>query len=373
MLLASAALAQSPQPNAPQLLPTLPLNSEPTPPSDNKLISFDPNQVAIRRVGGTHQLYAGKQFLKDFGPLVKEAEEAVRIIRDLNVSRYGYIPGSLPPFEYWLVEGYQNEPSGPPTRGITRQIIPFDARSLRADQVSGVWVVRDAKRILYNFGREADAARAAEQVCKKYGFNQIGVIGAPNPVMTYLVIDPYQGVQAQQTAHPLELADSVSRLGLILPQIGYVGSRTKIDQRKLEIVREGSDWSLMHSSDVVGRFGANESNARAALRALQDYRVTELCRIGTLGYPLFLVNGQPLKGAPLGLTPRGFQPQALRLQKIDGNWWLCEGSRQVIDCGPNEDEAKLLQKVISHFGLDQLVCIGHPLREVGMNLLIKGR
>jgi hypothetical protein len=355
--------------------PVAPRGNEPEPVPE-KLIQFDPNLVSIRRVGDSFQLWAERQLLKDFGPLGKEAEEAVRIIRELGVSRYGFIPGSRPQFEYWLAEGANSNPDlqGPQVRGMTRQIIPFDPRSLRVDQVVGVWCLRDNDKVLYNFGREADAARAALAVCKKYGFNELGVIGAPNPVMTYLVVDPYQGVQSKQTAtNPLQLADSVARLGLILPQIGYVGTRTKIELRKLEIVKERSNWLLFHGGEVLGNFGMDESSARAALRALQDYKVTEYSRLGTSGLPLFLVHGQPPRGVPLGLTPRGFQPQLLKAQQLNGTWWVCEGNSPLLDCGANQEEAQLLIQVLKHYGLDQLVHIGHPLREGGLTLLVKNR
>lgn len=373
LLLTGRAFAQLPE--RPPLLPKAPPPAkDEAPPAPLKLLAFDPNTVSLRQTSrGGVQLWADKQLLKDFGALQKEAEEALRVIRQLGLSRYGTIPGAQPPFELWLVDGWGPEPVVPKAWGALRQIVPFDLRSLRVEQVAGVWCVRDSGRVLFNFGRDAAGAQAALAVCKNYGCNQLGVLGTPNPLMTLLTVDPLAGVHAKQTApNPLEMQDSLARIGLVIPHVGQVGTHAKIEPRRLDVLRDRDGWTLLHGSDVLASFGWEEQSARAALRAMQDWKVNELAKIGSSGFPLLLVNGRPPRGVPLGLPARGFQPLQLKVQQVNGGWWLSENNRPVLDCG-NEQDANLMLKVIQFYGFDQLVRFGHPLKDDGLRLLVKGR
>src|SRR5262245_10764750 len=369
LLHASRALGQPPE--APRLLPPLPSQ---TPPSVSEpLVQFDPTTLKLVQAENRYQLWADKKLLKDFGPLHKEAEEAVRIIRELGLSRYGTIPGAQPPFEYWLADGWATEPVAPAARGALRQVIPIDNHTLRVEQVAGVWCLRDARKVLYNFGRSKESAQSALALCKKYAFNLLGVVGNPNPLMTVLMVDPYAGPQVKQAAaNPLEMADSLSRIGLVLPQVGHVGTHTMIESRRLDVLRDRDGWRLLHGADVIASFGLDEQSARAALRALQDWKVNEMARVGSTGVTLFLVNGRAPRGVPLGMTPRDFSPTQLQVQQANASWWLCESGRPILDCG-GEEEGALLLKVIQFYGFDQLVRLGHPLQEGGLKLLVKRR
>ena len=55
----------------------------------------------------------------------------------------------------------------PPRVANTRAVIvPVFARSVRAENVGGTWVVTDGSRALYDFGTDADGAkRAAATFC----------------------------------------------------------------------------------------------------------------------------------------------------------------------------------------------------------------
>ena len=44
----------------------------------------------------------------------------------------------------------------------------------------------------------------------------------------------------------------------------------KIDSRKVELHREGSDWILVSGAEVIGRFGQDQNAARDALRLIRQ-------------------------------------------------------------------------------------------------------
>ena len=87
--------------------------------------------------------------------------------------------------------------------------------------LNGVWVLRDPYQVLCNFGASPDDAQRALAVCQRYGFNQLGVIGRPNPVMVVLLYDPNRrGID--RTALSAQQARPQPRESLFVPGVGWV-------------------------------------------------------------------------------------------------------------------------------------------------------
>ena len=165
------------QPNSPAP-PTqfIPAGKPPSPPSvsgSTALQRFDTASLRLKYERGVWQMWAGSILLKDFGPAEADVHEALQVFRDLRVNSHGSVGGV---FEYWLTDG-----SAPSAVTRHKQIIPFDLASLRTEQVSGQWVLRDAHVILYNFGPSQTDAQQALAICKQLGFNQLGYVGHPVP------------------------------------------------------------------------------------------------------------------------------------------------------------------------------------------------
>lgn len=352
----SMTTAQNAQPvSNPPALPAAPTIE----PIALTMIRFDPTLLSVRRSDGRWFLMAGKQMLKDFGPLDREANEALRLVRDLHFTQYGMIAGSTPPFEFWLGDENEAQNGG----FATKNVISFNARTLKVEQTIGAWVVRDDKLVLYNFGNDEAAARLALAVMKKHGFNQLGVIGSPRPVMTYLTVDPYARVgQPEAKSDPREALNTLSQQGLVLPGVGYVGTRVQLENRKLDIVKVQHDWTIVHGRDTLARFGMQETRARDALRLLQDMRVTEMVFVGKGGLPIFLANGKAPRSAVLGFGTARLNPSQMKVQLVNGGHGITEGTRTVMSFGENRADAELVLKVLQHFGFDQVIVVGDPER-----------
>jgi hypothetical protein len=145
-----------------------------------------------------------------------------------------------------------------------------------------------------------------------------------------------------------------------------------INVEKLTIVRgPGGKVQLVHGDDVLATFGGSEVEARMAKRALEDAHVTELARIGSTGFPLFLSNGQPVHGEPLGASRLSIRADRLKVQKIRDNWWVDEDIRPLVEVGTKED-AELLIRVMRYFDLRLVCLIGRP-EAGGLRLLTIGR
>ncbi len=158
--------------------------SAPAPPLNENLRTFDPATLELSWANGRWQLTASGLVLKDFGRKEAEGQAALRLARALRLSQYGTIGSPAPLMEYWLADGAA--PRGP-VPGYS--LLTFDAASLHVEGSLGQWCLRDGRRVLFNFGTRAAEARQALGVMRKYGFNQVAVVGQMAPSMLVFLAD----------------------------------------------------------------------------------------------------------------------------------------------------------------------------------------
>ena len=352
-----------PQPLPPNLLPGQTQDGTPTAPGNpalqlplpENLRKIDHPTVTVRRHNESWQLWAGGTLFRDFGPNQAAAEEAQRVLRLLRPTEWAVIGSRRPVVEYGLTNGQAI------TWGPSPKIwLPIDLAAVRAEEVRGAWVLRDDANMLLNFGPDRGDAEQAAAVCRRYGFNRLGLIGFPNPAMAYLYAAPAAG--AQQAAGPLgALAvaaqeQQMTRTGVPVPGLGYVGERVVIDPRKLDVRRDRSEWVLAHQSDVLFRFGPSDWVARDAKKVLQDMRVTEVCSLA--GVTFFLSNGVPPGRVPFAAQGSRFDPKGLKVRPAAGRWGVYEATGKELVPAASEPEAEQLVKLIQAFGFDQVCQVG---------------
>jgi len=369
-LLIGLALAASPAFAQLSQTPGVPEPKDIALPRDEQLVAFDPNAAVLKLVGGKWQVWAGEKPLKDFGRSQADAMEALRVIRELQLTHLGTVAEGTPPVEYWLRSG-----KAPEAGSFRRVVRPFDPGTLRVAGGGNTWVLADKTHVLFAFGADKASADQALGVCQKYGFNQVVYVGQVEPKMVYFVFDRTQGpgtVREPGALDAIREAAALPASALSLPKLGYVGDHFSIDSRKLEVRLEGRDWILQHGKQTLGTFGGDRTAADDTLRMLRDWRVNEYCRVGAQGVTFFLVNGRAPRGMPLTLRSTPFSPKDLGVREVAGSWAVTDGPRVLYDFGPDREEAELVRKVLQHFGFDHLATMGHPLRP-GMRLLVKDR
>lgn len=328
---------------------------------------FDTASLRLKREQGQWQLWSGNQLLKDFGPSESAAYEALQVFRDLRVNSHGSVGGV---FEYWLTDG-----QAPSAVTRHRQVIPFDPAKLRAEQLQGNWVLRDARVILYNFGQAKTDAEQALAVCRHYGFNQLGYVGHPVPTLKYLMFDPTprSGQEAPESLVPVSarmLAGEAPHTRLSLPGVGDVGDRVPLDATHLDLRREGGEWVLYAGRTPLAHYGTSERAGRKALQALQQFRVTELCRVGDTGVGFFLANGRAPQGTTIGTDARPLRAEQLTVRQVDKTWAVCEGHHPLVTAGEKAEDAQRVLAAIRAYRFDQVVAID-PGRNGHLFLFVK--
>ena len=344
-------------------------NGEPT--LTEQLTQFDPATLEVRRERDHVRLWAGRVMLKDFGGSYDDANATAQLFRDLKVNAKGTV-GPAGVFEYWLSDG--KAPFGPTH---TRQVVPFGASRLKAERVAGNWSLTDGRIILANFGQSEADAKQALAVSRHYEFNQLGVVGQPIPTLHYYLrdpaaapavglVNPAAGGSATPDAVPVQR-------GLSLPEVGVVGARTPLNWRQLDIRRDRNSWKLMSGKDVFADFGSSEREGRDVMVALQQFRCTEYCWVGSSGFGFFLSAGRAPQGPTLGTGAKTFRPELLSVRPLNGSWIVGEGFQPVFEFGQDEVTARSALAAIKHYQFDAVVPLGSGTRLGGLRLLVRAR
>ena len=163
--------------------------------------------------------------------------------------------------------------------------------------------------------------------------------------------------------------EALSRTGIPTAGGGFVGEMVLFDWRKAEVRRDGPEWVVAHGTDVFGRFGAGEWQARDALKVVQDGHFTAWCRLGAATF--FLVDGRAPTRVPFAVQARTYSLADLRVSNGPRGWALTEGGRPLFDVASAE-ECEQLAALLKHYGFDQL-CRSGQTPKASLTFLAKSR
>lgn len=342
--------AQTPPTRPPQ---TSPERGDPTVrlPGPEARRPLDGGRLAVVRGAnlGWH-LINGATVVRDFGPDSDAAHDTCRAMRDLGATEWVTVGAPVPVLEYGLSEGRA-------AVGVPRpsQSVLLDATT-RIDRLRGVWVLRTDTALVANFGPARSDAEQAMAAVKRYGFNRAGVIGRGRSTYLYFAggQEPEPGVPSRQRALALaSLGETLTRTGVNIPGTDdYVGERFVVEPRAVELKRDRSQFILAHQADVLAHFGPDEWAGRDALKAVQDGRFTEVCRVG--GVQFFLSHGQAPTSVGLGTRRTRFEASELKVRPSGNGFALVEPHGARIATTATQAEAATLLRVIAGYGFDTL-------------------
>lgn len=347
------APAQSAEPGLlpPALAPEVKL------PQKETLARIDANALSARRSNDRWVVGNGQTVVRDFGTSRDDADEFVRVLRELRPTEWGTVGTNRVVVEYALTSGSAAVPAFAP-----KNCVSIDLASVRTEQVRGVTVVRDDQTILLNFGQAREDAEQAVAVIRKYKFNRLGQVGPVGSGATFLFS---QEVAANRLKQPSQLTGAYAQLASAMEEQkltrtgieldggkSAVGERVAIDPKAVELKRDKGDWKLMHGSDVLATFGPSEWSGRDALKLVQDLRFTEFCRFNA-DVSFFLINGQPPTRVPFAVQATRFDRDNLKVKLASGGkYGLYEGQGRLVFACDTEKEAEQLLKVIHQYGFD---------------------
>lgn len=323
-----------------------------------QFVHFDPHAAEVRRTGQNWELWAGKTRLKDFGDDRRAAYDARRLVAELRLSDYAAIGTHAPVMEVWLADGQP-----PPLPGFAREVIPFDPDSLRIIDDRGRFLVGNDRHVLFNFGPYRDDAQRALAIIQQYGFNELGLIGSPQPRMSYLLKNTVPRRQATPAVSrsPTVLPQLTPRQTLEIPGVGSIGERTPIDPIKLQYRKAADGWHLTSAPFDLGVVASSEYQARTAMQIVQRFPLTEQVRIGKDGFVLFLSQGAAPRGVPLGARRIPLPLNELTVKETGSTFHLTAG-RHVVGTFSSAEEAHLAWAALRHFGFNCICEIGSGFR-----------
>jgi hypothetical protein len=327
-------------------------------PFPEQKFGIDPGNVTMKRIGANWQIWAGQRVLRDVANDEDAAKDIVRAIRELRPTEWASIGAPRPFVEYGLTQGKPVMVAGFP-----KMMVPIDLRTVRAEMFKGTWLLRDDGNILLNFGPRRAEAEQAAAVVQKYGFNRIGVAGTPAQNMTYFFAMPEaEGFPNGGSGVPAAFQESaLTRTGIPVAGVGFVGEMVKIDPRKVEVRKDGFEWVVAFGPDVVARFGPTEFLARDAAKVIQEGRFTEFCRVGSNNLTFFLVNGKAPTKVPFAAQVKRFDPAALRPHQIADKWYVTENGRPLFDVASAE-EGDVLIRLLKSYQFDEVCQVGQTAR-----------
>lgn len=354
--------------------------------------------VQVKRAPGTWQVWASQKMLREVGDNETNARDVARVLRDLRPTEWVTIGKGKPVAEYGLTNGRPAMAAGPPdgkseakgesgvgqasfngpiaTGAGAKVVLPVDLRTARVEPIRGAWCVRDDGTLLFNFGTDKAGAEQTVAAIRKYGFNRVGVVGTQaQPAMSYLFAsmdkEPPKVFGGQLLFNAQ--VDAMTRTGIPIPGVGFTGEMVKIDPRKVEARKVGFEWVVASGPEVLGNFGATEWAAREAARTVRDANFTEFCKVGgQSNLTFFLRDGKPPTRAPFSAQGRNFDPNGLKVLRINGKWSVTDSGKPLLDVG-SPQEGDVIVRVLKAYGFDQMAHLGVGIPKGGITFLVKNR
>jgi hypothetical protein len=361
----------APETTLPRPLPTSILK----PKLPEQLVAVDPKTVSVKRLNGQWELWVNDQAVRSFGDNGDDANEVARTLRELYPVRWGRIGSERTIVEYGLTLDNDQKLVAPEVAGFARSLITWNSKTLRVEQVRGMWCLRDNANLLLNFGTHQADAELALAVIQKYGFTTLGTVGRKEAVMTFFTrhvgLPPTSSILPAAAQFKVQ-EDAMTRTGIPVPRLGYAGEMTRIDPKKLETRNERGELSLLHGNEIIAKFGNDDWAARDATRIIRDRQFTEFCKFGTAGVTFFLSNGKAPQNLPLHTLGPRFEPTRLQVRELQGKWWLVDQLGRQLLPASSQAEGEQLVKIVQAFGFDQLCHVYSGTKPL-LTFLAKGR
>ena len=121
-------------------------------------------------------------------------------------------------------------------------------------------------------------------------------------------------------------------------------------------------WTIVDGNHLMFNFGNKKAEAIKALSIIKHYKMNQSCFVGRPdpSFSYLLVNGQAPQGRMPGEDCVRFNPNTIKVKKINGRWKIVDGSHWVFDFNNKEAEARTAFAIIKKYGFNRSCYVGRP-------------
>ncbi|MCK5056423.1 MAG: hypothetical protein KAT34_07205 [Candidatus Aminicenantes bacterium] len=300
-----------------------------TPPLNEDCISFNPGNIQVKQIKGRWKIVEGSHWMFDFGSDEGEAREAYNIIKHYRMNQSCFVGRPNASFQYLLVSGKA------PVGGFPGEdCVSFNPNTIKVKKINNRWKIVDGNHMMFDFGKKKKEAKLAYCIIKKYGFNRSCFVGRPNPSFSYL-----KKVKAEQPC----TEDCIS-----------------FNPGNIQVKQINGRWKIVEGSHWMFDFGSDEGEAREAYNIIKHYGMNQSCfvRRPNASFQYLLVSGKaPVGGFP-GEDCLSFNPNTIKVKKINNRWKIVDGNHWMFDFGKKKKEAELAYCIIKKYGFNRSCFVG---------------
>ena len=144
----------------------------------------------------------------------------------------------------------------PATADLKEDCLDHDLNKLEVKMVGDRWKIVQGNRYVFDFEGNADEAKQAFAILKRFGFDKTCYVGRPDPSMTYL------------------------KQGSVVPGGSSSGlDCISFDRKTVGVRQENNQWLLYSGRSRMAIF-PNKQEAEKALAIIQAYRLNRQCYVG---------------------------------------------------------------------------------------------
>jgi hypothetical protein len=121
-------------------------------------------------------------------------------------------------------------------------------------------------------------------------------------------------------------------------------------------------WKVVDGNRWLFDFGQDKAAADRSLSLIKTYGMNQSCSVGSpqASFTYMLVAGRAPAGSVTGEDCLPFNPSALSVANIQGNWTIVEGNRRMFVFGAKEGEARQALAIIQRHGFSQSCYVARP-------------
>jgi len=136
----------------------------------------------------------------------------------------------------------------------------------------------------------------------------------------------------------------------------------RFNPNKLQVRKIRGRWRIVSGSTTLKNFKKNSKEARRSLKVIRHYQFNKQCTVGRTSPSMeyYLVSNRTPNGSMRGEDCITFNPNSLKVLKLDGRWQLANKTRWILNFQHKQRLARKSLHVIKRYRFSKICFIGRP-------------